>query len=466
MSTTTLNTTTVRCWKRYPKARALPLDWALSIPSHWATQRLKEVASVRPSNVDKKAVEGERVVRLCNYVDVYKNDQITEDMEFMEATATEAQIAQFSIRAGDVVITKDSESWDDIAVPAYVPQTIDGLVCGYHLALIRPDSRCLDGAYLARCFAAEGLCDQFRVAANGITRYGLDTQSIKGAVFPVPPLSEQREIAAFLDRETARIDALIGHKERLIDLLEEKRQAVISHAVTRGLDPSVPLKDSGVPWLGMVPEHWSLLRIKDLVRTRDGIQMGPFGGMLKEMVEAVTGYRLYGQENTISNDFDTGGRWLTYQNYMALKPYELLPGDIVLTRKGASIGYGRVVPPGITPGVIDSDTIRVRFQPALITTDYAVLLLHEGYLETEILATQKGSVLPGLNTTTIAVLRVALPPVSEQRAILTALQERCASLDALISSVRLSIARLQEYRTALISAAVTGQIDVRGAVTS
>ena len=102
MITTNLDTTTVHRWKIYAEMRILSLDWTLAIPSHWSTLRLKEFASVRPSNVDKKSVEGERTVRLCNYIDVYKNGRITEGMEFMEATATDAQIEQFSIRGGDV----------------------------------------------------------------------------------------------------------------------------------------------------------------------------------------------------------------------------------------------------------------------------------------------------------------------------------------------------------------------------
>ncbi len=184
--------------------------------------------------MDKKSVDGEAAVRLCNYVDVYKNEYITAEMEFMAATATDDQIAHFSVRAGDVIITKDSETWDDIAVPAYVPQPIENLVCGYHLALVRADGSQLDGEYLSRCFAAKGINDQFQVAANGITRYGLDTQSIRCALFPLPPLEEQRAITRFLKRETARIDALIEKKERLIALLEEKRQAAVGHAVMRG----------------------------------------------------------------------------------------------------------------------------------------------------------------------------------------------------------------------------------------
>ena len=142
---------------------------------------------IRPSNVDKKTVEGQEVVRLCNYVDVYKNDYITDELDFMQATATRSQIEGFQLKAGDVLITKDSESWDDIAVPAFVPKHLDSVLCGYHLALIRPDPTLADGEFLFRCFAAEGICDQFRIAANGITRFGLETSSLNDAVIPLPP---------------------------------------------------------------------------------------------------------------------------------------------------------------------------------------------------------------------------------------------------------------------------------------
>jgi type I restriction enzyme S subunit len=155
----------------------------------------------------------------------------------MQATATDSQVATFSLRPGDVIITKDSESWDDIAVPAYVPAPLDGVVCGYHLALIRSNPKRIDGEYLFRCFMAEGVCDQFRVAANGITRFGLGTEAISDSLFPVPPLDEQRRIAVVLASETAKIDALIAKKERLIELLQEKRTALISRTVTRGLIP-------------------------------------------------------------------------------------------------------------------------------------------------------------------------------------------------------------------------------------
>src|SRR5262249_3283338 len=149
---------------------------------------------------------------------------------------------------------------------------------GYHLAVIRSNPQRMDGEYLFRCFMAEGICDQFRVAANGITRFGLGTEAISDSVFPVPPLTEQRRIAAFLAAETAKIDRLVAKKGHLIELLQEKRTAIISHAVTRGLDPDVPMKNSGVAWLGKIPVHWNCCILRRIIRSMCD---GPFGSDMK-----------------------------------------------------------------------------------------------------------------------------------------------------------------------------------------
>ncbi len=277
-----------------------------------------------------------------------------------------------------------------------------------------------------------------------------------------PPLQEQQAISAFLDRETQKIDALIAKRQRLIGLLEEKRTALISRAVTKGLDPGVPMRDTGVGWLGEVPEHWGVKRLKYLVDDQEqGIQMGPFGGMLKNLVFTETGYKVYGQENTINNDFEVGSRWITADQFKDLSAYAVIPGDLLLTRKG-SIGKCRVVPGGVTMGVIDSDTIRVRANEQKIITRYLVRLMHEGrYLQEQILFVRRGAILSGLNTATITNLIVAVPPLDEQAEIMTFLEAETAKIDALVGKVREHTEKLREYRTALISAAVTGKIDVR-----
>ena len=125
----------MRKWEPYSAYKDSGLSTSVQIPGHWSMMRLKHVAAVRPSNVDKKTVEGQEPVRLCNYVDVYKNDYITEAFDFMQASATPAQIAAFTLKASDVIITKDSETWDDIAVPAYVKTDLPGVLCGYSSCL-------------------------------------------------------------------------------------------------------------------------------------------------------------------------------------------------------------------------------------------------------------------------------------------------------------------------------------------
>ena len=224
-----------RRFKPYPAYKNSGVEWLGEIPAHWEVRRLKTIASVQLSNVDKKSLEGQETVRLCNYVDVYYNERITADLDFMAATATPEQVRRFSLRAGDVLITKDSESWTDIAVPAVVTEDLPGVLCGYHLGHVRPDPEC-NGPFLSRAFAAIGPRDQFRVAANGITRFGLGGDAIRTGVFALPPQREQRAIAAFLDRETARIEVLVTKVREAIERLKELRAALISAAVTGKID--------------------------------------------------------------------------------------------------------------------------------------------------------------------------------------------------------------------------------------
>jgi type I restriction enzyme, S subunit len=252
-------------WRPYPAYKDSGVEWLGKIPAHWEVQKLKYVSSVRFSSVDKKSTDTEIPVLLCNYVDVYKNKHITSNISFMEATATTIEIDEFKLNKGDVLVTKDSESWEDIAVPAYVLEDIDSLLCGYHLAQIRSNSVYLNSKYLFWSFCAIGFNYQFRVAATGITRYGLGKYWLDNALFLIPSIEEQEAIANFLERETGEIEALVAKKERQIELLQEKRTALISRAVTRGLDPNVPLKDSGIDWLGPIPAHWEVLRLKFLI---------------------------------------------------------------------------------------------------------------------------------------------------------------------------------------------------------
>ena len=212
------------------------VEWLGEIPAHWEVKRLKHISSVKFSGVDKHSKEDEEPVRLCNYTDVYNSDTILPRRDFMEATATKNEIAMFSLKRDDVLITKDSEDWRDIAVPSYVSTNLPGVICGYHLALIRSNSSVINGKYLFWAFCARNINHQFRIAATGITRFGLSKYWLDTSLFLNPPIQEQQAITDYLDRETARIDSLVIRINQAIEKLQEYRSALITAAVTGKFD--------------------------------------------------------------------------------------------------------------------------------------------------------------------------------------------------------------------------------------
>ena len=211
---------------------------------------------MRVSNVDKHTIEDELPVRLCNYVDVYYNDLITSALEFMRATASQSEVDRFRLQENDVLITKDSETCDDIGVPALVVETADDLVCGYHLAMLRPGEDVL-GGYLALALQTDGIAQQFHVEAQGVTRHGLTHPGIQSVQLPVPPVPEQFAIVEYIDRTIAGIYKAIAGARRQIELLREYRTRLISDVVTGKLDvreaaANLPAEgaDSNAPTLG------------------------------------------------------------------------------------------------------------------------------------------------------------------------------------------------------------------------
>ncbi len=443
-------------FRRYPDYKESGVDWLREVPAHWEMKRLKAIAAVQLSNVDKHSEEGQVPVKLCNYVDVYYNDFITAELDFMNATATPDQARRFRLRVGDVLITKDSESWTDIAVPAVVAEDLADVLCGYHLAHIRPAPG-LDGRFLARQFAAIGARDQFHVAANGITRFGLGGDAIRGSLFAVPPMDEQRAIAAFLDRETAKIDALVERKERLIELLQEKRTALITRAVTRGLDPNVLMKDSGVEWLGWIPTHWEVCHLRRVVS-----KFVDYRGKTPE--KSVSGVPLVTARNikNQSIDFSLSEEFIPeelYPRWMVRGRPER--GDVVITTEAPLGETAQVVDTGIA---LAQRVILLKVDATKIINDY--LKYHfaadSGRMELRTRAT--GSTALGIKASHLKSSLIPVPLMCEQDEISRTVRSESEEVDVLIAKVREAIDQLREFRAALISAAVTGKIDVREVV--
>ena len=230
-----------------------------AIPDGWQRVRLGDVADVAFSGVDKGTVEGELPVQLCNYTDVFYNRHISAGMDLMNATATTSESDKWTLRKGDVLFTKDSETPEEIGIPAYVVDDMPGVLCGYHLGLARPQKAIVDGAFLAESLTSSESRKEFARIANGVTRFGLTLDATKTLPILLPPLPEQRAIAAVLDS----IDDAIEGAEAVIDATERLRDALLHDLLTRGL-PGQHTEWRDVPGLGTIPADWEVVRLGDV----------------------------------------------------------------------------------------------------------------------------------------------------------------------------------------------------------
>jgi type I restriction enzyme S subunit len=280
----------------------------------------------------------------------------------------------------------------------------------------------------------------------------------------LPPYLEQVVIATFLDRETAKIDALIAEQQRLIELLQEKRQAVISHAVTKGLNPNAPMKDSGVEWLGEVPEHWEVMNIRHLLQS---LSQGSSPSCLQDPAEE-------GQYGVLKVGCVNQLEFLPDENKCLPEDVApdlasaVQPGDVLMSRGNTKelVGLAAVVPDGIEH-LLASDLIFVlRFKLSLALPEFIAIFLRSdlGRCQIEPQTVGTSASMQKINQSTIKGLVVALPPVEEQRKISESINHRLKAESGYIRQSSLAIELLKERRQALISAAVTGQIDVRGLV--
>ena len=276
---------------------------------------------------------------------------------------------------------------------------------------------------------------------------------------PLPPLCEQVSIVNFLDRETAKIDALIAEQQRLIELLQEKRQAVISHAVTKGLNPDAPMKDSGVEWLGEVPEHWEILELKHLKKggtsiTYGIVQAGPHieDGIPYIRTSDMAGDRLMVescQRTSIAID----------EAYARSRVFE---GDLVVAIR-ATVGKVLEVPVELDGANLTQGT--AKFSPgSTVSARFVKYSFGADYCQAQIMFSAKGATFLEITLDVLRRLRLAIPPLAEQKEIVNYLEGATGRMGYLLASAQQTIYLLQERRSALISAAVTGQIDVRGLV--
>ncbi len=402
--------------------------------------------------------DGWRILAMKHLVSMRSGEQITS--EHIEETGDYPVFGGNGLRGYTTTFTHDG----DFALIGR-----QGALCGNinyghgkfwaseHAVVVTPRVACAT-FWLGELLRAMDL-GQYSVTA---AQPGLAVEVIGNLRIPVPSLSEQSAISAFLDHETAKIDALVAEQERLIALLKEKRQAVISHAVTKGLDSNAPMKDSGVEWLGQVPAHWNIKALRSLAR--EGRDSFIDGDWIESPYITDDGIRLIQTGNIgVGNYKEQGFRFITEKTFVDLHCTEVQPGDVLICRLAEPVGRACIAP-DIGCRMITSVDVCILKASDTAFNRYVVYLLSSaqylGFMEGQC----RGGTRDRVSRSFLGATRVAVPPLHEQVSIVSFLDGASSRLDILITEAIRAISLLRERRAALISAAVTGKIDVRNFV--
>jgi type I restriction enzyme, S subunit len=447
---------------RYPKYKPSGVEWLGDVPEHWEVKRLRHCLQRMASGGTPESgraeywssEEGGEAIPWVSIGDMTRNSTVLATERSVTRVGLESkQLEVFPVGTLLYSMYASLGKVAQLGVPAAVNQAI--------LAL-QAEPASTDQSFLRQWLGfLEPTLGYF---ASSNTQENLNAAKVRSLPLALPPLPEQQAIAAFLDRETAKIDGLVAEQQRLIEILKEKRQAVISHAVTKGLDPKAPMKPSGVEWLGDVPAHWEVKRLR---RGITRIEQGWSPECDAEIADE-------GAWGVLKTGCTNHGRFEPSEN-KALPPHleprpelEVQEGDLLMSRASGS------------PSLVGSCALVGRVRPRLMLSDkifrlhladslspaFAAWALGSLSLRHQIQRSISGAdgLANNLPQSSLLGFTLAVPPIQEQRLIATFLDRETAKIDGLVAEATTAITLLQERRSALISAAVTGQIDVRNAV--
>lgn len=424
--------------------------------SEWKTLTLAEVSDIKISNVDKKSIAGERTVLLCNYMDVYSNEYITRDLDFMEATASAVESEKFKVVNGDVLITKDSETPYDIGIPSAVVDHIEGLVCGYHLALIKPAPSIIDSVFLSKQLARAETARYFSRYAAGSTRYGLSNKAITNVAVKLPSLKNQKRIACILQT----IDRAIEKTEALNDKYQQIKAGLMHDLFTRGIGPDGQLrppreqapelyKETPIGW---IPKEWELVELGNVADLVVGYAFKS-EWFRDEGIKLLRGENVgYGRADWSDTRCLSPTKAARYQEYL-LNDHDVVIGmDRTFTKSGVKI---TVLENSDCPSLLVQ---RVgKFVPLDCKKCFLRWLVVSPVYIQRLINQQKGMDIPHLSKSEILEPIVPIPSNNEQQAIASLLD----SIERLLDSWQLNYEKLQKQKSGLMHDLLTGKVPVQ-----
>ena len=440
-------------YQTYPEYKRISSKWVAEIPTHWQSIFFKRIVIGIKDGTHGTHVRVNEGLPFLSAKNVMYSGINISDSESMISKKDHQEITGNGFpKKGDLLITCVGTIGRTCVYEFDEPHAFQRSVAFLRL------SRLAESKFYKYFVESKPYQSQLEAQSKASAQSGVYMGDLINTLTVLPPKNEQQKIANFLDYETAKIDTLIEKQQQLIKLLKEKRQAVISHAVTKGLNPNAPMRDSGVEWLGQVPEHWDVARFKHLVH--EGVA-GPYGSSLTKSMYLLKGIRVYGQQQVIPDDFSVGDYYISEKKFEEMRRYEVFPNDILISVMG-TVGKVAVAPENIERGIINPRLVKYKVMEDKVHPYFIKLSIGSDVSQSRLLFSSQGSTMDGLNMQILGELPIPYPPsLNDQTEILNEVSRQDDKFENLLRKTQVTVELLSERRTALISAAVTGKIDVR-----
>jgi len=433
--------------EKYPKYKDSEVEWIGKIPEEWEITRLANIGNFSASGIDKHIKKNEPKVKIVNFTDIYSNTNsiLDSSIKYMVVSTPKENKIKNLLQKGDLVFLPSSETYEDLGLSALVNEELDNTSFSYHVIRFQFQYD-IEHSFKKYLTNNHSVLSHFIREGKGTTRKIIGRNVFRNALVLLPPKQEQIKIANYLDQKTAQIDKTINLKEQMIDRLKERRQILINDVVTKGLDKTVKMKDSGVEWIGKVPEHWEVKKLKYIFkeindRSETGeeelLSLSKYQGVIPKssleeragMAKTLVGYKK------------------VYQNNLVINKMQAVNGLLAVSK---------------IEGITSPDYSVYRTISDKYNIDYYGSLLNQSMYLSEFKKVVTG-VMEGfirLYTDDLYNISVQVPPKEEQKKIVEYIEEQTKKIDHIVTLQQKQIKKLKEYKATLIDSAVTGKVRI------
>lgn len=442
------------------KMKPSGIDWIGDVPENWYMIKLKYFSYLKGRigwqglTADEFIDEGPYLITGTDF----ENGRIQFDRSYHISDERYNEAPEIQLKEGDLLVTKDGT----VGKMAYVDMLPDKASLNSHLLLIRPLENKFDNRFLFWLMSSSVFSGYTEYAQDGTVMASLSQEKIGNFIAYFPEIAEQQAIADFLDKECARIDSIAADLEKQIALLQQYKKSLITETVTKGLDKSVPMKDSGLEWLGKIPAHWNFIRLKFMLEnSSDSMKVGPFGSALSGSDFTDEGKWVYNQRVVLDNNFSENTTFVSEEKFQEMRSFAVYPGDILITTRG-TIGKVAIVPEGANEGILHPCIIKFRVDKEMIIPELLQLIFNESdFVKDQFTLMSNATTIEVIYSYSLKDILLPVIPADEQEKIYGYLSKKCIAIDGIIAEKQKALATITKHKKSLIYEYVTGKKRVK-----